>query len=284
MRGAYIEAISQNPDEKEYLIPQTQIQLTSYAVEGGKHVFDARLVSELGSKEKQGFEPISILVNTRPLQYADPKQVISLLGKGEISPSHAIEAFPDHVEICLAAYHKDRTAIQYASRALIAALGDRIHPSPKASASESSILPNKHGPSIFMHHPKPSEGAPEIIPIASDALHDLGHLQAAIASKIFKIKNAFRRSGEPHEGFIKELCLDVCKTKDIEPLSALTEEAAHLIHIIKEDPELSMAMGIDLSKPINQIDSDIRDLMKRAIAQQSLFPDTEPPAKRRKNN
>lgn len=47
LKGAYIAPISQQPHEKEFLIPPTQIQITDYVFEKNRHYFKARLVSDL---------------------------------------------------------------------------------------------------------------------------------------------------------------------------------------------------------------------------------------------
>ncbi|MDF1826819.1 MAG: ADP-ribosyltransferase [Legionellaceae bacterium] len=46
LRGAYIEAISQHPGEKEFLIPPTQVQITGYKQKGYVSYFDACLVED----------------------------------------------------------------------------------------------------------------------------------------------------------------------------------------------------------------------------------------------
>ena len=234
LRGAYIAPISDYGHENEYLIPQTQIQLTGYRFENGHHIFDATLVSELGNTKKTSFEPISIPVNTKPLQYANPEQVISLINRGALSPSQAREAFPEHPEIRLAAEAIETKALEHASTTLTA--------EQESSSLESTAL---------------------------------GNPRANMDQSILKINLAFQRSGQPHEGLIKQLVISACKTKDnhLEPYSQTTDDANYLVHVIKEDPELCKAFGIDPSKLEAQMILDIHDLMKRAIEDKPLFSD-----------
>lgn len=79
LRGMYLAPISQDPDEKEYLIPPTQIQITDYKIDKKGHQFKASLVDELRVKEKQKFKPMLVTRKAADsvLRFAHPKQAIS---------------------------------------------------------------------------------------------------------------------------------------------------------------------------------------------------------------
>jgi hypothetical protein len=134
LRGAYIASISQVPSEREFLIPPTQLQISSYKHNGGIHSFTGSLVSELGIKMKQGPTPEDAL----PL--AKPETVISLVNKGEITPANAVKAFPDDRDVVLACYQKDQTSIAHASESL-----QQLAVAPSAAPQEPQHLTASFG-------------------------------------------------------------------------------------------------------------------------------------------
>ena len=240
LRGAYIAPISDEPYEREYLIPQTHVQLTSYQFEGGKHLFDARLVSELGAK-RPGFEASFFSLTGTPLKYADPEQVIILLNKGDISPTEAVKAFPENKDVVLAAYHIDNTTLYHASDAIIAAWEHPVEPSPKHSSPASAEGPDK---------------------------------KAIIDHKLHGIQLDFLGRHAPNEALIKALFMSVSKTTrmlSMKTYSKSTEDATYMINAIKANPALCEVFGIDFHKPDAQKIVDIRQLMRKALADKPIF-------------
>lgn len=104
LRGAYIAPISVYPEEEEFLIPQTQVQITHYSkTHEGKDYFEASVVSDLETSLKDGFKP---LVIESALQYASPEKVIELIASGDIEPSLAVASFPENKAVVKAALDK----------------------------------------------------------------------------------------------------------------------------------------------------------------------------------
>ncbi|WP_298623875.1 ADP-ribosyltransferase [uncultured Legionella sp.] len=287
--GAYIAPISKYPDEKEYLMPQTQVQISSYKYENGKHKFEANVVSDAGFSRKAAFEPMKISPTNVAIRFADPQQIINLINKDSFSPKQAIQifptdndiisavchkapdlikelpvqqvvtlvnerkidplaatkAFPDNKQVVLASYHQNKEAIKLASSTLLTGLENKTSKQSSKNSADVTTLPGK-----------------------SDILD----------SKLFKIQNAYQRSGEPPEELIKDTLKKACQTTNffgISKMSTNTNNAKHLINKIKDSPSLCQAFGIDATQSESHRVSEIKNLMTRANTNKPLYPENQ---------
>ena len=63
LKGIYVEPISACPSDKEFLMLPSQVQLTDYKFENGKHCFEGSMASDLASVKTGGMDIMDGLIN-----------------------------------------------------------------------------------------------------------------------------------------------------------------------------------------------------------------------------
>ncbi len=110
--------------EKEVLIPPSQIQVTHYKYDeaSGQHRFKARLVSDPTLKHSsEELKALEFVTN--------PELILFWLQDSKISPHDAILRFPDDINIILASSRKDPTILsQYSPAMLVELLAQENEP------------------------------------------------------------------------------------------------------------------------------------------------------------
>lgn len=249
LRGVNISAISRYPHENEYLIPPTQIQITGYKVARGRDTFEATIVSELGNKNKDNFDPqvVTNKADIELLKLAKPETIISLINQEEnYDLEQILAAFPDNLDVIEACCAKDVNLIKKVPIAQVVELVN----AGKIPASDAT----KAFPSMQENEERVS-------------------LQNKIDLKILKIQNAYQRQGQPNHYLITALFIDVCQINHSlgrTKFSSNTKEANYVIEQISKNEDFCKAFGIDPAQTEVQRVTAIKQLVQHVIEHQPL--------------
>lgn len=246
LRGAYIEPISQNPEEKEFLIPPTKVQLINYEYKNDIHYFEGNIVQEL--ENITDYNNYFLKPKDKCLQYVQPKLIIELINNNDIPPEQALEAFPNNPNVLLACYKKDNSILNLIDTQHIIHLLEKKQIQPK---------------DVLLAFPNNKEIINVICQI-DKLISSSSIIYNEINSNLIKIKIQFIKTGIPPEKLIRDLFKYACK-KNISffsnnPYSHDTIMARYLIKIIKNDETLCQSFGIQFNSP-NKTE-EIKNLME----------------------
>ena len=270
LRGAYVEPITKVPGEYEFLIPKTQIQVTSYQKKGGKQHFEATLVSDLAYAEKDGFKPSSISLtkaNTELLKHASPKVIADLVGREKIAPSKAIHIFPKNEAVILASYRQNPDSILHADKAV---KGRLIDAGRLPRTTEAEIEPSKPAGAPTEKDSRSIEST-QSQPVSSNSEINM------FLKKMYM--SSFRNGGKADEALVRKMFKKTCSKKYLggvyTKFSDNTKQAKEVIKSIKDNKVYCGALGIDYDKPDENKVNAIKSIMKKAYKGEPIFPKVE---------